>query len=72
MSETKYTLKAFRDDHVGPVHERDVLLTEDHLILANEIADRFGLGEYLSHNMSGKYNYEDGEILTHFRLTPLI
>jgi hypothetical protein len=72
MSEVWYSLKAFRDDHIGAIHEREVNLFEDHHVLANEIANRFGLGDLLKVNMSGKYTYEDGEILTYFRLTPLI
>lgn len=71
MSEVGYTLKAYRDDQIGAIHECEVAPDEDHLVAANEIASRFGLGKYLAHNISGAYSYEDGEILTYFRLTPL-
>lgn len=71
MSEIGYTLKAYRDDHIGAIHEREVAPDEDHLIAANEIAARFGLGAYLDHNISGAYSYRDGEILTYWHLTPL-
>jgi len=71
MSEVQYTLKAFRDDQIGFIYEQEVLPTDDHLSVANGIAERFGLGRYLDHNISGAYSYEDGEILTYFQLTPL-
>lgn len=71
MSEVQYTLKAFRYDHIGAIHEREMTRDEDHQTAANDIADRFGLGAKLKTTISGKYLYEDGEIITYFRWTPL-
>jgi hypothetical protein len=71
MSEVQYTLKAFRDDQIGAIHEKDVTPLDNHKAIANEIAERFGLGAFVKETISGKFIYEDGEILTYFRLTPL-
>ena len=70
MAETYHTLKAFRDDHIGAIHEQDVHPTDDHKQIALDIAQRFGLGRFQKENISGMYYFEDGEILTYFRLTP--
>ena len=70
MAETHYTLKAFRDDHVGAIHERDVTALDNHKEIALDIAKRFGLGRFEKENISGMYLFEDGEILTYFRLIP--
>lgn len=71
MSEVRYTLKAFRDDHIGAIHEKHLDPFDDHRDEADKIAKRFGLGGFVKNNISGQYIYEDGEILTYFRLTPL-
>jgi hypothetical protein len=72
MSEAHYSLKAFRDDHIGAIHEQDVTAEEDHQAVAHQIAERFGLGAHVKSNHKGQYFYEDGEILTYFRLTPRV
>lgn len=71
VSEVRPVLKAYRDDHIGAIHEQELGLLDDHQDIANRIANRFGLGAFVKANISGQYLYEDGEILTYFQLTPL-
>lgn len=71
MSEIRHTLKAYRDDSIGTIYEQDVTVLDDHQTVANEIAERFGLGAFLIASIAGRYSYEDGEILTYWGLTPL-
>lgn len=71
MSEYRHVLKVFRDDHIGHIHEQELGLLDDHREIADRLANRFGLGNFLIDSISGKYSYEDGEILTYFQLTPL-
>lgn len=71
MSEVRHVLKAYRDDHIGAIYEQVLGTFDNHRVEAHRIADRFGLGAFLQETMSGKYIYEDGEILTYFQLTPL-
>lgn len=71
MSEVRHYLRAYRDDHIGHIHEQELGLLDDPQDIANRISNRFGLGAFVKANISGQYIYEDGEIQTHFRLTPL-
>ncbi len=71
MSEYRHYLKAYRDDHIGHIHEQELGLLDDHRAIADRIANRFGLGAFVKANISGQYLYEDGEILTDWKLTPL-
>ena len=71
MSEYRHVLKAFRDDHIGHIHEQELGLLDDHREIADRIANRFGFGAFVKANISGQYLYEDGTILTYFQLTPL-
>lgn len=67
MSKVQYSLSAYRDDHIGAIHRADTdnpCRTE-----ADKLADRFGLGSFVKEDMRGTYMYEDGEVLTRFRLT---
>lgn len=70
MPEAQYTLKAYREDSIGYIHEQEVSYEEDHLEAAKSIAERFGLGAFVKANHKGQYIFEDGDIVTHFRLTP--
>lgn len=65
-----YILKAFRDDHIGAIHEQEVSVDDDHLNIAKELSQRFGLGSLTKYNGMGQYLFEDGEVITYFRLTP--
>lgn len=71
MSEVQYILKAFRNDKVAAVHEQEVTPLDNQKAIANEIAERFGLGAFVKETIARVYIYEDGEIITYFRLTPL-
>ena len=71
MSEYRHVLKAYRDDHIGHIHEQELGILDDHQEIADRIANRFGLGAFLIASISGHYSYEDGYILTDWKLTPL-
>lgn len=69
MSNVQYTLRAFRDDHIGSISEKIVGDT-DHRAEADEMAHQWGLGPFVKETINGAYFYEDGEIITAFQIIP--
>lgn len=55
-----YVYTVYRDDHVAPVlsGEVDSVSQED----IDRLADRFGLGDYLSTSTRGTRHYADGKV----------
>lgn len=58
---TNFELRAYRDDRIGHIHAEDVY-SDDTLSQACKLADRFGLGYFISESGS-IFNFSDGMVV---------